>query len=489
VAPNPFAAIEIVPAVAVGTGVGGAVSGAIAPVVQQLQNDAWENYAVRPVAAGLVAAGVGEGKIAYTAAAKWAKQQGYDQPQFDAMVAVAETGPGLGQAFRLWRRDLINAAGFRRAAKRLGIEEEWLDGLEQTRQEPLDPAVLAAGIVRGLIPDPGILPVGPPSGTGKVPRFPVFNVDALEDAKWAGVDRERLSVMVGNYGRPMSPEAAAFAVFKGILDRIDFDRAIAEGDVRNEWADSIFENQRFVLSPQDAAGLRLRGWKTQAESDAIGAKHGATPETMELLYLNRGRPATVRQTVIGYRRGASLPGFVGDESGAVGRAVTESDLRPEWKGILEAAVPTYPSLFQLNRLVAAGAITADIAGEWAFKQGMAEEVVTVLKAYWSQAAAPTTQPWLNRAKTRLYTTAHAEFMDHELPDTAAVAALEFLGVPAGEANAVVTMWTYERGIFRKDLTQAQVLKFYRQTKWTRVQAYDWLTARGLSGDDADALLQ
>ena len=170
-APNPFAAIEIVPAVAVGTGVGGAVSGAIAPVVQQLQNDAWENYAVRPVAAGLVAAGVGEGKIAYTAAAKWAKQQGYDQPQFDAMVAVAETGPGLGQAFQLWRRDLINAAGFRRAAKRLGIEEEWLDGLVQTRQEPLDPAVLAAGIVRGLIPDPGILPVGPPSGTGKVPRF------------------------------------------------------------------------------------------------------------------------------------------------------------------------------------------------------------------------------------------------------------------------------------------------------------------------------
>ena len=169
-APNPFAAIEIVPAIAVGTGVGGAVSGAIAPVVQQLQNDAWTQYAVRPVAAGLLAGGVAQGQVDYGAAAAWAKQQGFDAAQFDAMVAIADTGPGLGQAFRLWRRGLISDGGFRRAAKRLGIEEEWLDALGQTRQEPLDPVVLAAGIVRGLIPDPGILPVGPPSGTGKVPR-------------------------------------------------------------------------------------------------------------------------------------------------------------------------------------------------------------------------------------------------------------------------------------------------------------------------------
>src|SRR5438132_3831950 len=486
--PN-FNPLFIVGGTAIGTAVGTGVAASIQPTIQDIANAEWANHPVRPPAATLLAQGVAQGQVAYTWARDRAAETGYSEAAFQHLIDIANTWPGLAQAFRLWRRGLISDGGLRRAAKRVAIEEEGLDALGQTRQEPLDPAVLAAGIVRGLIPDPGILPVGPPSGTGKVPRFPVFNVDAIEDAKWAGVDRERLSVMVGNYGRPMSPEAAAFAVFKGILDRIDFDRAIAEGDVRNEWADSIFENQRFVLSPQDAAGLRLRGWKTQAESDAIGAKHGATSETMELLYLNRGRPATVRQTVIGYRRGASLPGFVGDEAGAVGRAVTESDLRPEWKGILEAAVPNYPSLFQLNRLVAAGAITADIAGEWAFKQGMAEEVVTVLKAYWSQAAAPTTQPWLNRAKTRLYTTAHAEFMDHELPDTAAVAALERIGVTPAEANAAVDLWTYEKGIFRKDLTQAQVLKFYRQSRWTRVQAYDWLTARGLSGDDADALLQ
>ena len=70
-----------------------------------------------------------------------------------------------------------------------------------------------------------------------------------------------------------------------------------------------------------------------------------------------------------------------------------------------------------------------------------------------------------------------------------MAALEFLGVPAAEANAVVDLWTYEKGIFRKDLTQAQVLKFYKRGEWTRVQAYDWLTARGMDGGDADALLQ
>src|SRR5438132_3148324 len=280
--PN-FNPLFIVGGTAIGTAVGTGVAASIQPTIQDIANAEWANHPVRPPAATLLAQGVAQGQVAYTWARDRAAETGYSEAAFQHLIDIANTGPGLAQAFRLWRRDLLSPAEFRVAAKRLGIEDVWIGKLDQTRQEPLDPAVLAAGIVRGLIPDPGILPVGPPSGTGKVPRFPVFNVDALEDAKWAGVDRERLSVMVGNYGRPMSPEAAASAYWRSIVELDDFYRAVAEGDVRNEWADSIFENQRFVLSPQDAAGLRLRGWKTQAEPDAIGAKHGPTSETMALL--------------------------------------------------------------------------------------------------------------------------------------------------------------------------------------------------------------
>jgi hypothetical protein len=488
VARNVLGAIEIVPAIAVGTGVGGAVSGAIAPVVQQLQNDAWSLHAVKPVAAGLVAQGVAQGQVDYAAGAAWAKQQGYDSAQFDAMIAVADTGPGLGQAFRLWRRDLINDAGFRRAAKRLGIEEEWLDALEKTRQEPLDPAVIAAAIVRGLIPDPGILPVGPPAGVGKVPRFPVFAVDAVEDAKWAGVDLERLSVMVGNYGRPMSPEAAAFATYKGIIERVDFDRAVAEGDVRNEWADAIFENSRFVLSPQDAAGLRLRGWKTRAEAQAIGDLHGASAETMDDLFLNRGRPATVHQVHIGFARGGRHPDVGDDEKETVRKAVQQSDIRPEWFDLLWAQRYTMPSAFVLRALTQDGTFTEAEAENILLESGWRPDLAKLAATKWAGGGVTAGSKWADRARTQAWGTIHSSYIADEIAAFEAETALESLGVPAGEVALVVGFWNIERALTRKQLTPAQIKAAFKKSVYDRQTAINELVGRGYDGADAATYL-
>src|SRR5205823_801112 len=131
--------------------------------------------------------------------------------------------------------------------------------------ERLSAQVMALAIVRGLVPDPGILPVGPPSAVGKVPAFPVFNVDPVTEAQAQGFDLDRLSILAGIAGRPMGPESAASATFRKIIEKVDYQRAISEGDVRNEWAEAIFETARQILTSNQYAELQLRGFLTEAE--------------------------------------------------------------------------------------------------------------------------------------------------------------------------------------------------------------------------------
>ena len=44
-----------------------------------------------------------------------AHQTGFGDAQFTALIDIANVGPGLAQAYRMWRRDQIGEGGFRRA--------------------------------------------------------------------------------------------------------------------------------------------------------------------------------------------------------------------------------------------------------------------------------------------------------------------------------------------------------------------------------------
>ena len=471
-----------------GVGVGIAAADAVQPVVEVARQDAWKANANRVLTPDQLAALLAQGLISAGTAVDHASRNGYSSDKLDALAQLAMHAPGIPEALNLWRRGEIDEAQFRHALRKANLEPQYDAALELLKDDRLSPEVVALAIVRGLIADPGILPVAPPTGTGTVPAFPVFPIPAVKESEAGGFDLARLSVLTGIAGRPMSPEAAASAFFRSIIDRVDYDRAVSESDVRNEWRDAILEQQRAIVHPAEAAGLRLKGWVTQAEAEALGAKWGASPETMQQLFLERGRPATVKETFRAYARGAELAGFAGDPVGAERRAVEESDIRPEWADILIADAPNYPSLFQLNRLVASAAITAAQAADWARKSGYAAEVVTALEAYWSKPSAAGTGSWTKRAQTQLWSSTHRGFMKGDVDEAAATGALDVLGLTAAEVTTVLDLWTVERAQTRRDLTQAQVLKLFRKAIWTRVQAEDWLIAEGMATTDANALL-
>ena len=156
----------------------------------------------------------------------------------------------------------------------------------------------------------------------------------------------------------------------------------------------------------------------------------------------------------------------------------------------------YPPLFQLTRLVQAGAIDADTAREWAVKDRYPPEVVNALHAYWTAPSAAKADTHLGKAQTQLWTTTHRSYLSGESDDATATAALQAAGVTAATAPAVLALWQHERDLVRKQLTPAQVKKAWAKVvrneatgaAWTRDDAIAELIQRGYTHADATTYL-
>src|SRR6185437_8372620 len=96
--------------------------------------------------------------------------------------------------------------------------------IESLKDVFLSPGEIAAAIHRGLIPDPGILLGEQPQPPFKVDAYPVQPIDAVAEARAAGLDEERLKVLVGLQGLPMGVIEAAQAYFRGDITHGDYIR-------------------------------------------------------------------------------------------------------------------------------------------------------------------------------------------------------------------------------------------------------------------------
>jgi hypothetical protein len=432
----------------------------------------------------LVAQGIAE----FDPAAEQAKRSGYDANKFRGLVELEKAGPPVAEALNLRRRDRITAAQFEHALAKSQVEPQYWDALKELVDERLDPPVIALAIVRGIISDPGFLPVGPPSATGKVPAFPTSAIDALQEAASSGYNRERLFVETAIAGRPMGPESAASAVFRNIIERVDYDRAIAEGDVRNEWASAIFETSRQIATVADYVQAHLKGWIPEAEMYAGAARHGMSQEDTRLIYLRSGRPAAPGQMATAVARGIDGPDGTPMNRAQFLKGIAESDIRPEWGPMLWDSRFLYPPLFQLTRLVQAGAINADTAADWAKNDRYPPEVVNALHAYWSQSGTATGSPYIGRAQTQLWGTLHRTFVARETNVTQARAAMRSLQIPTDDQTNILALWQAERDLIRKQLTPAQLKKAFNKAAkneatgqpWTRDEVLAELVNQGYS---------
>ena len=494
---------------------GGAVarasSDAVSPVLEPVRQHAWQRNPLRVLDANQAAQLVASAGWKITDAEDEASRNGYGASRVAALVYLAQVAPGVAEALTLYRREQIDRTQLEHAYAKAKIERQYWDAITVTAEALLSPDQVANAIQQGHLANDGVLPeVGGPltipvdyteplAPDGQPPTdVPLTQIplDGVKDAAGAGIDFERLQVLANLAGLPPGPEALLTMWNRGYLTEEAVNAGIREGHMKTKWLDAFKRLRWFVLSPQDAASARLRTWIDADESYAIGAMHGATKEQMDLLFLNRGRPASPTQMWRAWARKVVGPRGVPVEFEDHAKAIAISDIRPEYAEMLWGIRFNYPSLFQLNRLVAAGVVDADTAAVWAEYNLYAPEVVDALRAAWATAAPKSADPHVTKAQTHVWNATHASYIAEKSTADDVRQRLTLIGTPAAAQADVLALWDSERALIRAELSPTQIVKAYTGkvtnpatgTAWTYDEAKAALLARGYNSDDAETLL-
>lgn len=471
---NPLSNVTLPYQLLLSFALGNAAAPAIRPFAQSLENDAWSAHTVAPPTIYTMAPAAARGKVDLDSVRTWAHEQGFSDDVLAAVMNGSLVGPDLADLFSMWRRGFIDKGAFELGLTTLGVNPRWWEHLEQLYRTHLTPAEAANARQQQFIDQP--------------------TQEAI--AALYGLTATDADIQFELAGLPPGVETGLTMWRRGIIDQPTFEQMVAEGHTKTKYTADLEALKQQLLSPATAVRAHLKGHITADEMHARGDEWGYTPADMDLWYQAEGRPATAHQIHIGYVRGATLPGAT-DERDAIQIATAQSDIRPEYGELIFAGRDTYPSLFQLNRLVQANAITTATASEWAIKAGVNADVVKVLETYWEGlAGGATTDPHVTKADTQLWTTLHKAYLGGVATDAEVQQGFTLLGVTPTVQPAVLERWKFEQGIERKRLTPAQVKKAYSEgvtnpatnVAWTKDDAIAYLVELGYSVNDADTFL-
>jgi hypothetical protein len=469
-------------------GLGFALGRALEPAGIELAQEAWTIAPIRAVDAGTAAEIVAEAVKDQGWGATEAAQHGTDSDRFTAMVDAVLNAPGVPELLTLYRRGEIGTTELEHGFRKARLETQWDGPLEALKDNLLDPSVVATAIQRGIIPDPGILPVGPPTGSGKVPAFPVAHIDAIKEAAGSGIDADRLAALVGIVGLPPAPGELLQLVNRGEIDVQDYYRGIAEGNTRNEWRDVLLTLKRRLLTPHEYEEGALRGIITNAEADAGAALSGMEAADAHFLFEIMGRPLAVHQITTGLERGGAFGGTYDDIPEPYRDAVRRSNIRPEYAKLAYANRYTIPSYFILRAILNDGGMTPSDFAQFGKDLGWPPDLAEKAAAALSGGGKAASDPHVTKAANQLWATLHKSYVNGEADAAATSAALDAIGVAPGAHAQVLALWDEEAKLARKPLTEAQIKKAVRDSQFTEAQGLERLQEIGMSAADAQVFL-
>lgn len=494
-----------VPELVIGLGLSEAASAAFEPKVEVPKQQAWLNNPQRLPDIGLIAELVAGGKVQMDDAKNMAERLGFPAATLESLVWLQQNRLEFGPLLRMWRLSAVNPdfdeAGLSSLVDKT-LAHERLDWDYRPYLRSLKTAELiglgdiATAIVRGAVPAPSWVPVAPPTTTDHVPRFPVTHIDPVKLAAALGFSEDMLRIMVARSGLSLAPILATQALFRGALSDNDWLLAIAEGDLRTEWAETLKEAARLIPSPGEYVEARLRGWILEDAMHKGAARHGMVAEDVDLLYEIKRRPLPVATITKALARGGTFTPASGEIQDPYSAAVHQASLGPEWYDLAEHMKYSYPSAFVLRQLLRDGTISADEATAIFTYVGWPPDLAQKVAEAYAPAAGGAADPHVTKAQGQLWTTLHRSYVAEETDDPTAGKTLTLLNVPAAAQTEVLALWQAERALVRKQLTPAEVKKAYKSavvnpatgTAWTQDDALTALLDRGYSMNDATTFL-
>lgn len=492
--------LEIVGGIAIGEGIGAAVGDVIVPKLRQFQSEQWNKHPDMPLEVGQVATALIKGFPTALNLALEASYTGFNEDRLGVLEQNLREHPELALALQMWRRGYITITDVDRYLQRHGFDKDSRDAMLRPAGEPgglkherLAPAQIALGIVRSIIRDPGLMPVDLDTSGGVVPAYRPSSISALDEAADAGIDEERLRVMVGEIGLPMSAQQAASALFRKIIRRGDYNRAILEGDTRPEWAEPILEQARQILTANQYAELELRGYLDRTTRLEHTDKHGMSHADSDLLYDVLGRAVTTHQVTTGLARGGKYPGSYANVPSPYREAIQRGNLREEYAELAYANRHSYPSAFQVRAETQNGNLSEAECKQILLEMGWSPKWADhFAKAWHSQAGGTgvTADPLVKSARTQAITEIRSAYLIQQADATQADGWLGEVSVPADVRAELIRIWTVMREVPQKGLSASQIRQAY-QADPTRYPL-TWATAEmlklGYTTEDAGAYL-
>lgn len=465
-----------------------AIHPVLRPILQELTNLTWSEFRSLPVDAVRAAEGVAHGHIDLATGEKEASLTGVSTDRFAKLVEFSRVGPGIASAFELWRRDKIDDAGFELALTRAGLEATWITALKEIKLRVLDPSVIALGIVRSILKDPGLMPVQLDTSGGVVPAYRQSSIDPVAEALANGVPLEHLRVLVGEIGLPMSTHEAASAFFRKIIERGDYYRSILEGDVRPEWADAILEQAREILTAHDYAELELRGYFDRTKRLELTAQHGMSEQDSDYLYEVLGRAPGAHAVTVGLARGGKYPGTYANVPEPYKSAIRRSNIREEFAELVYAARYTYPSGFQIKAEVKAHDLTAAEGEAILLEIGWSPKWAKFFPEKWYGQGATTTTSPQKSATGRAVTSIGKAYIAGNTSRAQAETELTTLGEDPATYPGLFVAWDVNRAATLQALTNTQIRNRFRNLGMSETEALAILEGRGIPAAEALAYL-
>lgn len=474
------------------TGVGFALGVAAAPALQPLATsigqEAWSLDPSRAVDATTAAQIVAEAVELQEWGVAEAGKHGINKENFLAILGEVLNGPGMAELLQALRRGTITPDQFAHGLRKAKLETLWDDALADLQHERLDPSALATAIHRGIIAGQGLIVTEPPTGAGVIPRVPESSIDAVAEAKAQGYDPERLRVLVGNTGLPLSLGEMLTLRNRNVVTDVDVKRSVAQSNVRNEYMDVALELRRRLLTPHEYEEAALRGVLTNAAADAGAELSGMTAEDARILFEILGRPEGVHAITTGLARGGEYGGTYDDIPEPYRDAVRRSSIRPEYARLAYANRYTIPSYFILRAILNDNGMTPAEFADYGKQLGWPPELADKAAAALGGGAGAKADPHVAKADTQVWNALHKSYVEDSTDDALAERDLATIGVAASSIAVVLSRWKVEREIVRRTLTPTEIRKAVGQPGKDRAWALERLLELGYDQADAETFL-
>ena len=475
---------------------GFAASHALQPEAVTIAQDAWNGAQVRRLDALMAAQAAAEGLIDPQTMATEASYSGYDSTRFAYLYGVSLNAPGMGELLTMLRRKTINPGNFAHGLRKARLEPMWDTALADLAVQYIGLGDIAMAIVRSALPAPSYVPVPPPTTGLTIPRFPQVQLDPEALAAKLGFDKQMLQIMVARSGLSLAPGLAAQSRFRSLINDQDYLLAVAEGDLRTEWADTLLNVSRQILTSGEYAERELRGYTDRAGRLADTDKHGMSHADSDKLFQVLGRPLNVHQITTGLARGGTFNPQQGELTDPYNASVHESNIKPAYYDLAIANKYSYSVPFWWRAMAQANAFGPIDPHALLLFLGNEPTFATQVVKHYVGTGTVAADPHIAKAETQLWTRTHSSYVGAMTDDPTATTSLTAAGVDPASIPKVLSLWAEERSLIRKQLSpkeirtavNSQLINPATGVAWTAADAMAALLARGYDQADATTYL-